>query len=221
MVSEGVDIPRLRVLIYATNITTRLFFRQAIGRVIRGPEPPAVVFLPADPLLLQFAAEIRQERLEALRKRRDDIDNDVERPERSTFLPRSSETFFDGVVHADGDVTQTEIDQAADELRSEGGHPTVELSTMLARILRRRGDAPAPRPVASAPPTADSPLLSERKKALKDACNKIVQAYCWETGEDYWRVNKRLNDAVGAKNIRACTEDQLRKRYDLAKRLMP
>ena len=62
MVSEGVDIPRLRVLIYATNYRTRLFFRQAVGRVIRGPEPPAVVYLPADPQLLKFAAEIKEER---------------------------------------------------------------------------------------------------------------------------------------------------------------
>lgn len=35
MVSEGVDIPRLRVGIYATNITKELTFRQIIGRVVR------------------------------------------------------------------------------------------------------------------------------------------------------------------------------------------
>ena len=31
MVSEGVDIPRLRVGVYATTTTTELFFRQAVG----------------------------------------------------------------------------------------------------------------------------------------------------------------------------------------------
>ena len=35
MVSEGVDIPRLRVLIYLPNATTELHFRQAIGRIVR------------------------------------------------------------------------------------------------------------------------------------------------------------------------------------------
>ena len=35
MVSEGVDIPRLRVGVYATNTVTELFFRQAVGRLVR------------------------------------------------------------------------------------------------------------------------------------------------------------------------------------------
>jgi len=34
MVSEGVDIPRLRVGVYATTVTTDLFFRQAVGRFV-------------------------------------------------------------------------------------------------------------------------------------------------------------------------------------------
>ena len=40
MVSEGVDIPRLRVGVYATAARTELFFRQVVGRFIRRtPEP--------------------------------------------------------------------------------------------------------------------------------------------------------------------------------------
>ena len=35
MVSEGVDIPRLRVGVYATAARTELFFRQVVGRFIR------------------------------------------------------------------------------------------------------------------------------------------------------------------------------------------
>lgn len=34
-ISEGVDIPRLRVLVYAINITTPLFFTQVAGRIVR------------------------------------------------------------------------------------------------------------------------------------------------------------------------------------------
>ncbi len=40
MVSEGVDIPRLRVLVYATSIRTEMFFQQAVGRVIRTTNDP-------------------------------------------------------------------------------------------------------------------------------------------------------------------------------------
>ena len=44
MLSEGVDIPRLRVGVFATTTTTELFFRQAVGRLVRwtrGPRPAA------------------------------------------------------------------------------------------------------------------------------------------------------------------------------------
>ena len=50
MVSEGVDIPRLRVGVYATAAKTPLIFRQIVGRFVRtspGREPLAVVALPA------------------------------------------------------------------------------------------------------------------------------------------------------------------------------
>ena len=45
MVSEGVDIPRLRVGVFATTTTTELFFRQVVGRFVRWPpstSPPTV-----------------------------------------------------------------------------------------------------------------------------------------------------------------------------------
>jgi superfamily II DNA or RNA helicase len=35
MVSEGTDVPRLRVLAWATNVSTELNFRQVIGRIVR------------------------------------------------------------------------------------------------------------------------------------------------------------------------------------------
>ena len=35
MVSEGVDIPRLRVGVYATAAKTPLIFRQIVGRFVR------------------------------------------------------------------------------------------------------------------------------------------------------------------------------------------
>src|SRR5829696_431285 len=40
MVSEGVDIPRLRVGVYATTARTELFFRQVVGRFIRRTPAP-------------------------------------------------------------------------------------------------------------------------------------------------------------------------------------
>src|SRR5690606_17245772 len=39
MVSEGVDIPRLAVGVYATNAATPLYFAQAVGRFVRARRP--------------------------------------------------------------------------------------------------------------------------------------------------------------------------------------
>jgi superfamily II DNA or RNA helicase len=65
MVSEGVDIPRLRVGVYATPKKTPMLFRQIVGRFVRtgsGPDNACShLFLPRDPELHRLAAEIEEE----------------------------------------------------------------------------------------------------------------------------------------------------------------
>lgn len=63
MVSEGVDIPRLRVLVFASNFRTELFYLQAIGRIVRTCDDgdrkfTAYVFQPVDEELEGFAGRI-------------------------------------------------------------------------------------------------------------------------------------------------------------------
>ncbi len=68
MVSEGVDVPRLAVGVYATSSATPLFFAQAIGRFVRARRrgETASVFLPSVPVLLELAAQLEVERDHAL-----------------------------------------------------------------------------------------------------------------------------------------------------------
>jgi superfamily II DNA or RNA helicase len=65
MISEGVDIPRLRVLIYLSSALTELAFRQAIGRVVRtnGPDDDtrAYVIMPSFEILEVFARRVEEE----------------------------------------------------------------------------------------------------------------------------------------------------------------
>ena len=76
MVSEGVDIPRLRVGVYATNTITELFFRQAVGRLVRWSarlaKQAAYMFIPDDIRLRKFATAIAEQRRHTLRKESDD-----------------------------------------------------------------------------------------------------------------------------------------------------
>jgi superfamily II DNA or RNA helicase len=64
MVSEGVDVPRLAVGVYATSAATPLYFAQAVGRFVRARRPgeTASVFLPSVPVLLELASQLEAER---------------------------------------------------------------------------------------------------------------------------------------------------------------
>ena len=70
MVSEGVDVPRLAVGVYATSASTPLFFAQAIGRFVRSRRAgeTASVFLPSVPNLLLLASELEEQRNHILGK---------------------------------------------------------------------------------------------------------------------------------------------------------
>ena len=65
MVSEGVDIKRLRTLVYLTNRSTLLSFRQIVGRVVRSDPKNqndyGRVYVPGDPTLLEMSRTIRAE----------------------------------------------------------------------------------------------------------------------------------------------------------------
>lgn len=69
MVSEGVDVPRLAVGVWATNYRTPLFFAQAVGRFVRSrsPHEHATVFMPAIKPLIALASEMEAQRNHAIK----------------------------------------------------------------------------------------------------------------------------------------------------------
>jgi superfamily II DNA or RNA helicase len=72
MISEGVDIKRLRILVHLPNALTELAFRQAIGRVVRtnGPDDDtrAYVVMPSIELFEKYARRIEREMPPGARK---------------------------------------------------------------------------------------------------------------------------------------------------------
>ncbi|HVZ75647.1 MAG TPA: DEAD/DEAH box helicase family protein [Polyangia bacterium] len=93
MVSEGVDIPRLRVGVYATNTITELFFRQAVGRLVRWSarlaQQGAYMFIPDDLRLRKFGVAIAEQRRHNLAKPRHEDEFEGERGERAPALRRT------------------------------------------------------------------------------------------------------------------------------------
>ena len=116
MVSEGVDIPRLAVGVFATSVRTALFFAQVVGRFVRARQrgETASVFLPSVPVLLGYAAELEAERDHVLRlpgeddperelaeaqRRRDTPDGLGEAP----FTALGASAHFDRVLYDGGE----------------------------------------------------------------------------------------------------------------------
>ena len=95
MISEGVDIPRLRVGVFASNVISELYFRQFCGRFVRtGADPrsqrEAFVYLPDDIRLRTMAGRITADVRRALRSKtqRDEVADALsaaQREERAEF----------------------------------------------------------------------------------------------------------------------------------------
>jgi superfamily II DNA or RNA helicase len=203
MVSEGVDIPRLRVGVYATAARTELFFRQVIGRFVRRTPTPraqmSYLLLPADLRLKALAAQIEEERNHALEQKPETEEEQVER-ERATgeqaFHALSSSAYADDAItsFAHGDDLQLFFDPGPDK-------PTP-------------GAVAQPPRVSQAPPPPPPPGLREepayaRRERLREERNKLVADICRRTGEPYRDVHARMNRATGAKSVGAATVDQL------------
>jgi superfamily II DNA or RNA helicase len=110
MISEGVDIPRLRVGVYATNTVTDLFFRQAVGRLVRwvgrAQRQAAYMFIPDDLRLRTFASGIAEQRRHSLRR---SFEGSGEEDEGGGFGRRDDEERGEADAAASGDEEQLSL----------------------------------------------------------------------------------------------------------------
>jgi len=170
MVSEGVDIPRLAVGVYATSVSTALFFAQAVGRFVRARQraETASVFLPSVPVLLSYAAELEAERDHVLRPPGEPAEEDLlaeAQRQRGTpdafdepaFQALNASAHFDRVLYDGGEFgTATAAGSAEEE--DFLGLPGLLEPDQVRILLRKRQDAQlaartrAARSPASAPP---------------------------------------------------------------------
>jgi superfamily II DNA or RNA helicase len=87
MVSEGVNIKRLRVGVYASNITAPLFLHQVIGRVLRGPDGNSWFWFPADERIVEVLDNIREMRDHVIEESGGDGGDGGNGEEPSLFMP--------------------------------------------------------------------------------------------------------------------------------------
>ena len=170
MVSEGVDIPRLAVGVYATSVSTALFFAQAVGRFVRARQrgETASVFLPSVPVLLSYAAELEAERDHVLRHPAGESDEEDllaeaqrqrDTPEvfdEPAFQALNASAHFDRVLY-DGGEFGTATAAGSPEEEDFLGLPGLLDPDQVRTLLRKRQDAQLAARSATAAPAPQAP----------------------------------------------------------------
>jgi superfamily II DNA or RNA helicase len=238
MVSEGVDVPRLAVGVYATSTATPLFFAQAVGRFVRARRrgETASVFLPSVPLLLQHAAEMEVERDHVLDRRPADGDEgDLFAPEdallaaanRAQTEPGSEELSFEALeaearfdrVLFDGGEFGMQAAVGSDEEADYLGLPGLLEPDQVATLLRARQSAHAGRvsgKAAARRAAAERDAATHRAiPALRKELNALVGAWHQRTGVPHGAVHTELRQACGGPLAAQASAEQLQARIDL------
>lgn len=225
MVSEGVDVPRLAVGVYATSASTPLFFAQAIGRFVRSRRPgeTASIFLPSVPNLLMLASEMEAQRNHVLGKPHRETEDDpldAELAEQKRDEPDDNEgkieylgadaeldqVIFDGASF--GTATPAGSDEEADYL----GIPGLLDANSMRDLLRRRQDEQLQKRTESgaAVPATTHGQLRELRREL----NTLVSLAHHRTGRPHGWIHNELRRRCGGPPVAAATRDQLKERIE-------
>lgn len=238
MVSEGVDVPRLAVGVYATSASTPLFFAQAIGRFVRSRRPgeSASVFLPSVPVLLELASKIEQQRNHVLgqpdrpdegwddealadaNKQKDEPDN-----ERS-YESIGADAELESLIY-DGSTYGTRVSGSVEEQEYLGLPGLLDAEQMRTLLRRRQADqvearaqeerlrkAEAAAQEGTATNAAHKRVASEELPALRKELNALVNMTAARTGKAHGAIHNEVRRKCGGPPTALCTAEQLRDR---------
>jgi superfamily II DNA or RNA helicase len=228
MVSEGVDIPRLAVGVYATSASTPLFFAQAIGRFVRARRPgeTASVFVPSVAHLLELASDMEVERdhvLGARKQQEEDIL--LDRAQRTEQASGELEKQFE-VLSATAELDQVIFDGASFGTPVGAGTPEEEeylglpglltadqVAVLLAKRQAEQVKRPAPTATATAPEQRAAPRTAgERRILLRRQLNALVAAHHHRTGQPHGKIHAELRRLCGGPPSAQATIEQLEER---------
>ena len=200
MVSEGVDIPRLRVGVYATSARTELFFRQVVGRFIRRTPEPADqmshVYLPADPALKRLAVQVEEERKHALTLEPEGEPVE-EQPERLRSEPAEAFRALWSSAHGEAEMLSTTQPGETMSLFAADPPPSPALAAFTA--------PPATTVVTAAPSRPAEETAHEKRERLRDERRALVSALSRLTGEPHKVIHARVNRETGAASVTAAS----------------
>jgi superfamily II DNA or RNA helicase len=230
MVSEGVDVPRLAVGVYATSTSTPLFFAQAVGRFVRARRrgEMASVFLPSVPVLLDLAAQLEVERDHALDRRRgeegetpeEDLLARANRAEKASddlekvaFQALGSQATFDRVLF-DKQEFGTQAEVGSEEEQDFLGIPGLLEPDQVTTLLRQRQAAQQDKR-GGRPETTVTEVAGHRQiTALRKELHSLVGAWARRTGQPHGVVHAELRSRCGGPEVPQASVEHLRARID-------
>ncbi|QKJ21177.1 DEAD/DEAH box helicase [Microbacterium hominis] len=245
MVSEGVDVPRLAVGVYATSASTPLFFAQAIGRFVRARRrgETASVFLPQVPQLTSLAGEMERQRDHALDRDSDgddewnaeeDLMDAAEREDKAsdalteefTYQALGSVAHFDRVMFDGKEFGQLAVPGTPEEEEFLGLPGLLEPEHVHELLMQRQARQGRHRRVREAresgaeASTADAPpqALHRTLAEQRQLLNSLVGLYARQSGEPHGMVHAELRRVCGGPAVSHATVTQLQARIDLLRR---
>ena len=234
MVSEGVDVPRLCVGVYATSTSTPLFFAQAIGRFVRARRrgETASIFLPSVPLILEHAGNLELERDHALDKpdRGGDEEDLWSAEEGLVRQAQAGEQALDSSTAFEALESDAEFDHVlfdaeqfgmgalpgSDDEEAYLGLPGLLEPDQVAHVLRERQQkqqrSGGGREVAAR--VATHRALAEHRKEL----NKLVGAYARKAGQPHAVVHAELRRTCGGPELATASSGEVLARIETIRR---
>ena len=245
MVSEGVDVPRLSVGVYATSSSTPLFFAQAIGRFVRSRRRGEVasVFIPNVPALMQLASELEKERnhvlegpksaeemwdaeaaLMAEAERGDQASSELVEGETFAYQALASDAHFDRAVFDGaefGGYAEVETEEELDFLGFPGLLEPQDVKALLQQRQAKQARRSANRQgiLEHAPDRAEAPEALHRTLGeQRKLLSSLVGMYAKVSGEAHKDIHTELRRVCGGPAVAQASVTQLQKRIELLRR---
>ena len=228
MVSEGVDVPRLAVGVYATSASTPLYFAQAIGRFVRSRRPgeTASVFLPSVPPLLQLASELEAQRNHVLGEPHRATD-ELEAAQRRQTEPSEAEDGFmslgadaelDQVIF-DGSSFGTATPAGSDEEADYLGLPGLLDANQMRELLLRRQVEQLDRRSRNGAAVPEPVTRHGQLRDLRRELNALVSVAHHRTGKPHGWIHNELRRLCGGPPVAAASSEQLKARIEAVRGL--
>ncbi|MCU1535047.1 MAG: box helicase, partial [Glaciihabitans sp.] len=240
MVSEGVDVPRLAVGVYATSAATPLYFAQAVGRFVRARRrgETASIFVPSVPQLMSLASALELERDHALDREttNDGLDDALldseQREEKAseeltnefTWEALESTANFDRVLY-EGTEFGFAAEPGSDEELDFIGIPGILEPDQVRDLLKARQARQSRRSAAASsarPPEADPEpkALYRTLKEQRTLLNSLVGMRAKLNNEPHALIHAELRRVCGGPAVAQASVTQLQARIDYLRKGM-